>query len=48
MERLLWVVLIATIIWALAMAVEASAFDKSRASGVVVRLDSRIGSRRVR
>ena len=42
MERLLWVVLIAAIIWALAMAVEASAFDKSRASGVVGRLDSPI------
>ena len=41
-ERILWFVLIATIVWALVMAAEASSFDKSHSSGLVGRFDSPI------
>jgi len=42
MERVLWVLLITTIVWALSMAIEASAFDKSPATGLIARFDSPI------
>jgi hypothetical protein len=42
MERILWVLVIATIVWALGMAVEAAAFNKSRSSGWIERFDSPI------
>jgi hypothetical protein len=38
--QILWLVLIATIVWALSMAVEASSFRKSHNSGLIGRFDS--------
>jgi len=40
--RILWFVLIATIVWALSTAIEASAFDTSHSSGLIGRFDSPI------
>jgi len=40
--RILWLVLIATIVWALCMAVEASSFKKPLTHSVLARLDSPI------
>ena len=40
MERVFWIVLIASMVWAVAMAFEASAFDKSLASGPLSRFES--------
>lgn len=40
MERTLWIVVIATIVWAVSMAIEASRFDKSRDKGLIGRFDS--------
>ena len=40
--RILWFVLIATIVWALSMAIEASAFDMSHNSGLIGRFESPI------
>lgn len=42
MERTLWAVVIATIVWAVGMAIEASRFDKSRGSGLIGRFNSPI------
>src|ERR1700751_5719749 len=40
--RILWFVLIATIVWALSMTVEVSFFDMPHTSGVIARFDSPI------
>jgi hypothetical protein len=42
MERILWIVVLATIVWAVCMAVEAAKFDKSRSTGLIGRFDSPI------
>lgn len=40
MERILWIVVLATIAWALCMAIEAGGFDKSRSMGLISRFGS--------
>lgn len=40
MERTLWIVVLATIAWAVCMAIEAGGFDKSRSTGLIGRFAS--------
>lgn len=40
MERILWIVVLATIAWAIAMSIEAAKFDKSRNTGLIAAYDS--------